>query len=228
MSGPGRLLVLATPIGNLQDASPRLVSSLGECDLLLAESVGAARRLLAALEVVPKPRVVKWSLGKRGMSLEEVAARLASGAVVGVSSDGGTPGIADPGDDLVAAALAAGASVVTLPGPSAAAAALGASRWPALPATIWGFPPKRGGRTAKWLARARACPGTQVFFVGPHRLARFLGELEGAGAEDVQAMAEISKLHERRLDGPPGAVSAALPERVRGEWTLLVRFPQAD
>lgn len=220
---PGRLLVLATPIGNLGDASPRLSEALGECDLLLCESVGSARRLLSALAVTARPRLVKWSLGKRGEGEERLAARLAAGETVGLLSDAGTPGIADPGQRVVSLALQAGAEVVTVPGPSAAAAALAASRWPALPATIWGFPPKGPGKTANWLAAAKG-PGTHLYFVGPHRLARFLGELAAAGAEDVQALAEISKIHERRHDGPPLAVQAELPARVKGEWTLLVRF----
>ncbi|MBC8514981.1 hypothetical protein H8D30_03865 [bacterium] len=223
----GEFAVIATPIGNLGDGSLRVKENLENCEILLVESIRAARRLISAWEIKNRPKMVKWSMGKDGAEPQKVAKWVRDGRRVGLITDGGTPCVADPGYRLVRAVLEEGGRVVPIPGPSALGAAVSVSRWPVLPLAFWGFPPKGPGRVLNWLRRAQSFPGTSVFFVGPHRLARFMSALKEMEAIDVQAMGEMTKLYERRHDGSPDEVLARLPDKPKGEWTILVRFPQS-
>ena len=225
-SGAGVLYVIATPIGNLGDLSPRAASLLGSVDLLLCEDT---RHSAALLELVGA-RPERWSLHAHNEAgrTAAVVERLRGGALVGLVSDAGTPCLSDPGSLLVDAVQAAGLKVVSVPGPFAVAAALAGAGLPAVPFTFWGFVAKRSGTRRNQLAeRLRAGPDgamTHVFYVPGRDLRGFCADVAAVAPQASLAVArELSKVHEGWLRGTAAEVeSALLDEQLRGEAVVLV------
>jgi 16S rRNA (cytidine1402-2'-O)-methyltransferase len=219
----GKLIVCATPIGNLEDASPRLAKALAEADLVACEDTRQTRKLLAHLGV--QARMTSYhEVGERERA-EQVADRVAAGARVALVTDAGMPGVSDPGYLLVAACLARGLEVEVVPGPSAVLAALVVSGLPTDRFCFEGFPPRRAGARDRRLAELAAEPRTMVFFEAPHRVLATLAAMAAAfGPERPCAVVrELTKVHEEVLRGSLAEVGERLAAAgPRGELTLVV------
>ena len=226
---PGRLLLVATPIGNLEDLSPRAARALAEADLVACEDTRHSGRLLAHLGI-QKPLVSLHEHNERAR-LPRLLAALAAGDTVAVVSDAGTPLLSDPGFPLVRAAVEAGHRVEAIPGPSALLAALTASGLPPYPFTFAGFPPPKSGRRRTFYRKLAPLAHTLVLFESPHRL---LASLEDARAElgDRRAALgrELTKLHEEMLYGRLSELAAELARRpsLLGEFVLVVGGPDGE
>ncbi len=226
MSGPGRgiLAVVATPIGNLDDLSPRAVQTLAEADLVVCEDTRHTRRLLSAAGV-SAPSLLAANDHTEAGQVATVLDRLAQGARVALVSDAGLPGISDPGERTVRAAAAAGFEVVVVPGPSAALAGLVVSGLPTGRFVVEGFLPRRGSGRSERLAALATEERTVVVFEAPHRLARTLADLSAAlgGDRPVALCRELTKLHEEVWRGTlAAAAERATQVSPRGEYVVVI------
>lgn len=215
--------MIATPIGNLADITARAAETLAQVDLIAAEDTRRTGRLLARLGL-RKPQVAchKFSEARR---LGQILDALADGRSVALVTDGGTPGLSDPGHRLVAAVHAAGRPVIAIPGPSAVAAALSVAGLPADHFHFAGFLPARSAQRRRELQRLAALPETLVFFEAPHRLASFLEDAVAMlGDRPVALCREMTKLHEevRRSSLAALATEVASRTKILGEITLVV------
>jgi 16S rRNA (cytidine1402-2'-O)-methyltransferase len=239
-SGVGTLSIVATPLGNAEDLSPRAARALREADVIVAEDTRSARRLLAALGVGvdgedaggtgPRAVLSCYDANEAGRAAE-VADRLRAGARIALVSEAGTPLVSDPGYRVVAAAIAAGARVVPVPGPSAALAALVGSGLPPDRFLFQGFPPRRSGPRRRLFESLRALTATLVFYESPLRAAATLADLATVlGAERRACVArELTKEHEEFVRGTLGALAARYAaDRPLGEVTLVVEGAPAD
>ncbi|HXP14508.1 MAG TPA: 16S rRNA (cytidine(1402)-2'-O)-methyltransferase, partial [Actinomycetes bacterium] len=219
----GRLVVCATPIGNLEDASPRLARALAEADLVACEDTRQTRKLLAHLGVTT--RMTSYhEVGERERA-QELADRVAAGLRLALVTDAGMPAVSDPGYHLVAACLDRGVPVEVVPGPSAAIAALVVSGLPTDRFCFEGFLPRRPGQRDRRLAELAAEPRTMVFFEAPHRVLATLDAMAAAFGPDRAAAAvrELTKVHEQVLRGPLGELRERLgAQGPKGELTLVV------
>jgi len=221
-TGPGRLVVVGTPIGNLEDLSPRAARALAEADVVAAEDTRRTRVLLDHIGVrVP---MVSHHEHNEDERIPSLLARVAAGDVVAVVSDAGVPGLADPGFRLVRAALEAGLAVEAVPGPAAALQALVLSGLPMERFVFEGFLPRKAVARRERLAELASEPRTLVFYVSPHRADDDLAAMaEAFGADRPAAVArELTKLHEEVWRGPLSALAARAAEGVRGEVTVVV------
>lgn len=218
----GRLVVVATPIGNLGDLSPRAADALRDADLVLAEDTRRTGRLLEHLGASTPQR--SYHEHNERERLREVLARLAEGATIVLVSDAGTPGVSDPGYRLVAACADAGIEVGAIPGPSAVLHALVVSGLPTDRFTFEGFLPRKGAARRERLAALAEEPRTTVLFVAPHRAADDLDDLAGAlGAGRAAVVCrELTKLHEEVLRGSLGELAETAREGLKGELTVVV------
>ena len=193
----GTLFVVATPIGNLEDLSPRARQTLAEVDLIAAEDTRHTGRLLSHLGVkTPQFALHEHNEARAAQSLIE---QLMDGKSVALVSDAGTPLVSDPGYRLVRAAHANGIAVSPIPGPSAVTAALSASGLPTDRFGFEGFPPAKAAARRKWL-QARAADGrTLLFFEAVHRIAATLADMVDVFGADREAFLgrELTKLHEQ-------------------------------
>ena len=226
--GAGRLVVVATPIGNLGDLSPRAASVLASAGYIYCEDTRRTLKLLSHLGV-SGPRLVAHHRFNEAATTPVALDRLRAGATVALVSDAGTPLVSDPGGRLVRAALEEGFEVEAVPGPSALLAALVVSglateRW-----CFEGFLPAKGRRRAERLAAIAAEPErTVVVFEAPHRVGRLLGELLAACGPErpVAVCRELTKLHEQVWRGPLGDVTArAQAGKPRGEHVIVLGPP---
>ena len=223
-SSGGELVLVATPIGNLEDLSPRAAAVLATADLVVCEDTRRTGRLLAAAGIGRRPLLAVHDHNE-ARSVGAVLARLRAGEVVAVVSDAGLPGISDPGERLVRAAAAAGLAVRVVPGPSAAVAALAVSGLPTSRFAFEGFLPRRGSGRDERLAALADERRTIVLFEAPHRLVRTLEDLVGAlGPERrVALVRELTKLHEETWRGTLGGAMARSAEvEPRGEYVVVV------
>lgn len=219
----GTLLVVATPIGNLDDLSPRARDALARADLVACEDTRRTGRLLAHLGL-DKPLLSLHEHNER-QRLPRLLAALAAGEAIALVSDAGTPLLSDPGYVLVREAAAAGARIEPLPGASAVLAALVASALPPLPFTFAGFPPPRAGKRLSFYRRFADLGHTLVLFESPHRLLASLDDaLAELGDRPAAVCRELTKLHEEVLRGPLSELRRELAERpsVKGELVLVV------
>jgi 16S rRNA (cytidine1402-2'-O)-methyltransferase len=219
----GRLIVCATPIGNLEDASPRLARALAEADLVACEDTRQTRKLLAHLGVTT--RMTSYHEVGEKERAQELAERVAGGLRLALVSDAGTPAVSDPGYHLVAACLERGVPVEVVPGPSAAVAALVVSGLPTDRFCFEGFLPRRPGQRDRRLAELATEPRTMVFFEAPHRVLATLDAMVAAFGPDRPgaAVRELTKLHEQVVRGPLEEVRGRLADQgPRGELTLVV------
>ena len=222
---PGRLYVVATPIGNLQDLSPRGRETLDKCALIAAEDTRHTGTLLKAFGV-RTPMVSLHDHNETHRS-PELIQRLQGGTSIALVSDAGTPAISDPGYALVRAAAAAGIEVVAIPGPCAAVAALSIGALPTDRFCFEGFLPARGSARRTRLAEMVAEPRTLVFYESPHRVLETLADCAAVfGVERPASVArEITKVHETVYRGTLGELAARAgvePDLSRGEIVLVV------
>lgn len=219
----GHLVLVATPIGNLEDLSPRAVRTLAEADVVACEDTRHTGRLLQHAGVAtPMVSLHEHNEDRRA---EELVARAAAGEVVAVVSDAGTPGVSDPGFVLARAAVAAGVAVEAVPGPSAVLHALVVSGLPTDRFAFEGFLPRKASARRERLAGVAEDPRTLVFYVSPHRAADDLAAMvEAFGADRPGALArEMTKRFEEVWRGPLAELAArATEEPPRGEVTVVV------
>ena len=220
----GRLVLVATPIGNLGDLSPRAVEVLAEADVVACEDTRRTGRLLAHAGV-NAPRLMVVNEHTEAAGAAEIADLVVDGKTVVLVSDAGTPAVSDPGAKVVKAALDAGCDVEAVPGPSAALAALVVSGLPTGRFCFEGFLPRKGRHRADRIHALSLEPRTMVLFEAPHRLARTLQDLASAlgGDRAVAIVREQTKLYEEVWRGNlADAVSRAGDTEPRGEHVLVV------
>jgi 16S rRNA (cytidine1402-2'-O)-methyltransferase len=225
VSPGGRLVVAATPIGNLGDVTQRVLDALRDADVIQAEDTRVTRKLLARFDIhVPLEPYHAKNLERR---TREVLVQVEAGRTVVLVSDAGTPGISDPGAHLVAEALDAGLDVTVLPGPSAIVTALVASGLPTHAFYFGGFLPRKAGDRRKALEALATLDATLVFYESPRRTAVTLAQVAEVMPGRPAAMArELTKLHEEVARGDVGELAARLAEReLKGEVVLLVGPP---
>ena len=217
------IILAATPIGNLQDASPRLVSALEAATIIASEDTRTTQRLLQALGVVNRPRLLALHDHNEKQRAGDLAARAATEDLL-VLSDAGMPTVSDPGYALVAAAVAQGVAVTVIPGPSAVVTALAVAGLPTDRFTFEGFPARKPGERRSALAALASEPRTMVFFEAPSRLAATLADMAVAfGAERPAAVCrELTKLHEEVVRGGLGELATWAAGGVRGEIVVVV------
>ncbi len=223
---PGTLFVVATPIGNVEDMSPRALRVLSEVPVLACEDTRRTGVLLKRLGVGKgDQRFVAYHDHNEARAAPRLLQVLRQGRDVALVTNAGTPLVSDPGYRLVAAARREGVPVVPVPGPCAAVAALSASGLPADRFTFFGFPPVKPGRRGRMWDEVDPSRGTCVFHVPARSLTRALEELAARHpAARVVVAREMTKVFEEFVAGTPGECLAALSGRaVRGEVTLLVR-----
>lgn len=229
MPESGRLLVCATPIGNLGDVTLRVLDALGAADAVLAEDTRVTRKLLVRYDIgTPLERYDEHVAAVR---TPEFVGRLAAGETFALTTDAGTPGVSDPGAVLVDAAIAAGIPVEVLPGASAVLAALVASGLPTHAFYFGGFLPRKAGERARALAALATLDATLVFYESPHRTAATLATLAEVFPEREGAMArELTKLYEEVVRGPLPEIAAQIAARdvLKGEVVLLAGPPAAS
>jgi len=220
----GTLTIAAAPIGCLDDASPRFAAALGRAQIIAAEDTRRLRRLAADLGVSLAATVVSYYDAVEQRRVAGLAADLAAGRDVLLVTDAGLPGVSDPGYRLVTAAVAAGARVSVLPGPSAVTAALAVSGLPCDRFCFEGFPPRRDGERARRLAALATEPRTMVFFESPRRLAATLAEFAAAFGDGRRAVVcrELTKTHEEIRRGTLAELAEWAGAGVRGEVTVVL------
>jgi 16S rRNA (cytidine1402-2'-O)-methyltransferase len=220
----GRLVLAATPIGDPQDAPPRLVRLLAEADVVAAEDTRRLRRLTAALGVEPRGRLLSHhEHNEQARSAELVAAAL-EGATVLVVTDAGMPSVSDPGLRVVRAAVEAGVRVTAVPGPSAVLTALALSGLATDRFCFEGFLPRKPGERRRALEALAGERRTMIFFEAPHRVAATLADMaELLGRDRPAALCrELTKTYEEVRRESLGALAEAAAEGVLGEITLVV------
>jgi 16S rRNA (cytidine1402-2'-O)-methyltransferase len=220
----GRLVLVATPIGNLGDLSPRAVAALAGADAIVCEDTRRTGRLLQHAGIAAR-RFVVANQHTEARAAAEIVRLLGEGRTVAVVTDAGTPGVSDPGERLVKAALAGGHDVEAVPGPSAALAALVVSGLPTDRFVVEGFLPRSGPARRERLAALRAEQRTIVLYEAPHRLARTLADLVATMGSDrpVAVARELTKLHEETWRGSLGAArDRAVAEEPRGELVIVL------
>lgn len=227
----GTLHVVATPIGNLADLSPRALDTLRTVDAICAEDTRHTRQLLAHFGV-ERPLLALHEHNEAEVA-ERLVARLLAGGSLALVSDAGTPLVSDPGFRLVRAARAAGVRVSPVPGPSALIAALSVAGLPSDRFAFEGFLPAKAGARRERLAALAGEPRTLVFYESSHRIADTLADcVEAFGGERPAAVArELTKLFETVLDGDLAALQARVeadPNQRKGEFVLLVQGAGED
>lgn len=224
----GRLVVCATPIGNLGDVTLRVLDALREADTIAAEDTRVTRKMLARYEISTRmERCDEHTVERQAPAIVE---RIAGGEVIALVSDAGTPGVSDPGSRLVDACLEAGVSVEVLPGPSAILTALVASGLPTSAFYFGGFLPRKAGERRRAIELLSRLDATLIFYESPHRSAATLEALaEVLPGRDAVVARELTKMFEEIVRAPIEelAEQIAAREKIKGEVVLLVGPPRA-
>ena len=234
---PPGLHLIATPIGAARDITLRALDLLAGCDMLVAEDTRSLRHLMELHGLRPGRRPLLAYHDHNGAQMRpRLLAALAEGQRVLYASEAGTPLVADPGYQLVRAAVDAGHAVHAAPGPSAMLAALSVSGLPSDRFCFLGFPPAQAGARRKFLTEAAAIPATLIFYESPKRISRILGDMCDClgGARPAALCRELTKKHEEVLRMSLSDLAATVADRpMRGEIVLVVgrgetRPPDAD
>jgi len=220
----GVLVLAATPIGDPQDAAPRLAREIAAADVVAAEDTRRLKRLCSALGVEPTGSVLSYHEHNESSRTPELLERLREGARVVVVTDAGMPSVSDPGYRLVSAAVEAGVRVTCVPGPSAVLMALAVSGLPVDRFCFEGFAPRKPGERARALAALKDERRTMIFFEAPHRLDATLAAMaEAFGADRPAAVCrELTKTYEEVRRGGLAGLAAWAGDGVRGEITIVV------
>jgi len=218
----GTLYLVATPLGNLQDLSARAITTLREADLIAAEDTRRAQKLLSHLNL-HKP-LESFHGDSDARKQERLLRLLQDGRTVAYVSDSGTPGIADPGRELVAAAAQAGVPVIPIPGPCALVTALSVSGMVADRFVFAGFPPRKSGERAAFLRRVGDLGLTVVLYEAPHRVVQTLAAIAELFPNRRMLVArELTKQFEELLQGTAAEMAQVFAEREpRGEFVLVL------
>ena len=216
------LYLVATPIGNLEDITLRALRVLRECDVVAAEDTRHSGRLLKHFGI-SKPLLSYFQFNEARRS-EEIIGRLRSGEKVALVTDAGSPGISDPGERVVKAAIAAGFRVESVPGPSALVAALTASGLPTDEFHFIGFLPYKSGQRRNKLESLKSFDGTLVLYESPYRIEKLLVELSEVFPDRQVVLArELTKKFEEFLRGKPAELLAIAKKRsLKGEFVVMM------
>jgi 16S rRNA (cytidine1402-2'-O)-methyltransferase len=222
-AGKGRLFVVATPIGNLEDLSFRALRIIREVEAVACEDTRQTLKLLARYNI--QKRLISYYQPKEGQKIPQILALLGGGKDIVLVSDSGTPGISDPGYPLIREAIRQGVRVIPLPGPSAVIAALSASGLPTHRFLFLGFPPPKKEKTRKLILSLREEEGTLIFYLPVRRMAEFLALAEEILGDREAAIArELTKVHEEFSRGPLGRLKKETKmKELRGEATVLIQ-----
>jgi 16S rRNA (cytidine1402-2'-O)-methyltransferase len=216
----GTLFVVATPIGNLEDITLRALRVLREADVIAAEDTRRTAKLLAHYSITTS--ALSFHAHNTRTRIPQLIARLDAGEAVALVSDAGTPGISDPGTELIQACWDRGILVDPIPGASAPLSAAVASGFPLDPLTIFGFVPARAKDRKAWMSRLKAVNETLTFFETPHRIHQTLSEMPMYfGGRPIMVARELTKRHQELMRFPDAAVIGRMPEP-RGEFTLVI------
>jgi 16S rRNA (cytidine1402-2'-O)-methyltransferase len=220
---PGTLYLVATPIGNLEDITLRAIRVLKECDLIAAEDTRRTGQLLAHLQI--SKEMLSYFQHNEARRTVEIIERLRRGERVALVTDAGTPGISDPGERIVRAAIDAGLPVEPVPGPSAVVAALTASGLETREWHFVGFLPHKSGQRRKELERLKQIAGTLVFYESPYRIHKLLTELSAIMSDRKVVLArELTKKFEEFLRATPAELLQVIGDRsLKGEFVVLVQ-----
>ncbi|MBN3032811.1 MAG: 16S rRNA (cytidine(1402)-2'-O)-methyltransferase [Candidatus Saganbacteria bacterium] len=224
----GSLFVVATPIGNLEDVTFRAVRVLHEVDLIASEDTRHTKILLDRYQIgTPLTAYHKFNIRAKTRQLVN---ELLAGKMIALVSDAGTPGISDPGYELIRAAVEQGIRVEVIPGPSALVTALVASGLPTDRFVFEGFLPKKPGKKRKALAALKDEGRTIIIYESPFRLLKTLAEIEAVfGERQIAVCRELTKRFEEIIRGGAGEVGAKLKDqRVRGEIVLVISGQDAQ
>ena len=229
---PGKLIICPTPIGNLDDMPPRALEALRSADAVCAEDTRVTGKLLSAFGIHTRlERLDENLMAERAAGIIE---RVNAGERIAYCSDAGMPGVSDPGQRLVDAALDAGVPVEVLPGPTAVATAYVASGFTCPRFYFGGFFPRKAGERAAALEVVRALDAVCLFYESPHRIAQALAVVgEVLPGRRVAVCRELTKLHEETVRGPVEEVAAEFARReaeggVKGEIVLVINAPGAE
>ncbi len=216
------LYLVATPIGNLEDITLRALRVLRECDVVAAEDTRHSGHLLKHFGI-SKPLLSYFQFNEARRS-EEIIERLRRGEKVALVTDAGSPGISDPGERVVKAAIKAGFRVEAVAGPCALVAALTASGLSTQEFHFVGFLPHKSGQRKNKLESLKSIPGTLVFYESPYRVEKLLGELAQVFPQSAVVLArELTKRFEEFLRGKPAQLlEIATQRRLKGEFVVLV------
>jgi 16S rRNA (cytidine1402-2'-O)-methyltransferase len=220
---PGKLVLCATPIGNLEDIGARALRTLSEADAIACEDVRRTRKLLAHFGIAARSMIV-LNEGNERRRTGEIVARIRAGDLVVLVSDAGVPGLSDPGYHLVRACAGDGIPVEIVPGPNAAVSALVLSGLPPGRFAFEGFLPRKQGDRRRRIASLAGEDRTLVFHVSPHRVEETLADmLDGLGDRPAALARELTKLHEEvRRGGLADLLEGARRDPPRGELVLVV------
>ena len=218
----GLLYLCPTPLGNLEDVTLRVLRILREADIIAAEDTRHTRKLLSRYDI--HTPLVSYHEHNKTKKTDTILEWLQNGKTVALVSDAGTPAIADPGEELVRAAISHDISVISLPGPVAAVTALCASGLPVAPFVFYGFLPQRGKEKKEALARILAEDKTVVFYEAPHRLVKTLAALLADDEErQIVVARELTKIHEEYHRGSIKELHEAFTRtEPRGECTVIL------
>ncbi|MDE2817711.1 MAG: 16S rRNA (cytidine(1402)-2'-O)-methyltransferase [Chloroflexota bacterium] len=219
----GLLYVVATPIGNLEDITLRAVRVLREVDVIAAEDTRHTRKLLAHLDI--HTPLTSFHAHSGTARMERILRTLEEGKSVALVTDAGTPGIADPGQPLIAAAVEKGIPVVPMPGPTAVATAVSVAGFPGSMFCFLGFLPGRPSRRKRLLESVAELPFALVIYASPYRLLEDLETCRAClGNRDIVVARELTKVHEEVLRGTTAEMLEHFEKvQPRGEFTLVVR-----
>ena len=216
----GTLFVVATPLGNMEDVTLRALRVLREANLIAAEDTRRTARLLSHYAI--STPTISFHQHNARTRLRQLLSRLEEGNSVALVTDAGTPGVSDPGAELVEACVSARIAVDAIPGPSAPLAAAVASGFPLIPLTILGFPPRRSKDRRLWFSAILAIRHTVTFFESPHRIAASLSDASLVLVNrPIMLAREMTKRHQEFVRGTASAVLAQMGQP-KGEITVVV------
>jgi 16S rRNA (cytidine1402-2'-O)-methyltransferase len=225
---PGTLFLVSTPIGNLEDITLRALRVLREAHLIAAEDTRRTARLLAHYAIAT--RTTSFHEHNTRARLPQLLARLERGDAIALVTDAGTPGISDPGVELVRACVDRGIPVDPIPGPSAPLVAAIASGFPMEPLTVYGFAPARAKDRTTWLLNLASVSHTLTFFEAPHRIRQTLKEAVSLfGNRPIILARELTKVHQEFIRGTAAELFGHITDPM-GEFTVVVgpRTPSAS
>ncbi len=224
-----KLYIVSTPIGNLEDITLRALNILKQVDLIACEDTRTTRKLLSRYQIL-KP-LTSYHEHNEIEKAKELLSMLQEGHSIALVTDAGTPGVSDPGYRIVKLASENGVQIFSVPGPSAAIAALSISGLPTSGFTFLGFPPKQKKRLIEYLERIKDYPETLVFYESPRRVIKTLESMaEVFGERNASLGREITKMYEETLRGTLSEIVTTLKSRdnLKGEFTLVIEGNSQD
>lgn len=224
-----KLYIVSTPIGNLEDITLRALNVLKQVDLIACEDTRTTKKLLSRYQI-QKP-LTSYHEHNEIEKAKELLSMLQEGHSIALVTDAGTPGVSDPGYRIVKLASENGVQIFSVPGPSAAVAALSISGLPTSSFTFLGFPPKQKKRLIEYLERIKDYPETLIFYESPRRVIKTLESMaEVFGERNASLGREITKMYEETLRGTLSEIVTTLKSRdnLKGEFTLVIEGNSQD